>query len=168
MKGQCCHDNSVWVNAKGLGAGMGLGVRGPRRQAGFRGHYCSFWDKGTTSPSFDLPPDGCWCREPLWCDGIRPWHHPNVHCHKATLTLRQPPRSALICCHNGGRRFAMAQAGRPTPTTHLSSTPARVAIVYMLVAPLMAPGDPSWHPFQKFNASERDVSFGYNKCNRKF
>lgn len=115
VKGRCSHGNSVWVNAKGLGAGLGLGVRELRGRWGQGSEVitAAFLDKGTTSPSLHLPPDGCWCRELLWRDGVDLDTTPTATATKPHWPLQQPPRPNLICCYNGGRGSAVAQADPP-------------------------------------------------------
>lgn len=106
--------------SKWAGGWDGLGGRregwGGSRGARFRGHYCSFFRQRN---HFPFPPFSSWwmlmeAGRVIW--RYRPWHHPNGHCYKATVTSTQPPWPSL-CCFNGGRGSAMLQPSseRPPP-----------------------------------------------------
>lgn len=118
VKGHCCHGNSVWVNARGLEAGMGLGVRELRRGQGSEVITAAFLDKGTTSPSLHLPPDGCWCREVLWCDGIDlDTITPTASTTKPNWPLGSRPVqiSSAVTMVAGGPQWHRPFAPRPPP-----------------------------------------------------
>lgn len=120
VKGHSCHDNRVWVNARELGAGMSLGVRelrGGCGGSGFRGHYCSFSRQRTTSPSLHLPPDGCWCREVLWCDGIDLETTPTATATKPHWPLGSSPvqTSSAATMATGGLQWHKLTVPLPLP-----------------------------------------------------
>lgn len=115
VKGHCCHDNNVWLNAKGLGAGP---ARGLENQGGFRGHYCSFFRQ---RDHFPFPPLSSWWML-MWLAPVmwryRPWHQPQM----ATATKRHWPlgsrpaqTSSVATMTAGGPWWHRPSAARPLP-----------------------------------------------------
>lgn len=120
VKGRCCHGNSVWVNANGLGAGLGLGGVENWEEGGGRVQRSLLQlslDKGTTSPSLHLPPGGCWCREVLGCDGIDLDTTPTATPSKPHWPFGNGPvqTSSAATMAAGGLQWHRLTAPRPPP-----------------------------------------------------
>lgn len=136
---------------EGLGAGMGFEVIEVRRRgAGFRGHYCSFFRQ---RDHFPFPPDGCWCRELLWCDGIDLDTTPTATATKPNWPLgsHTVQTSSAATMVAAGPQWHRLTAPRP-PSICL--TPLHAWPFYSWCPnrggrwhPLMVPADPSWCAF---------------------
>lgn len=88
-----------------------------------------FFNKGTTSFSLLLPTDG-WQGSRLLCSvGIDLVTTQTIP-QRNTLISHQQACLTLFCHRNSSLGSAVAQTGWLTPTTHLSSISARVAIVW--------------------------------------
>lgn len=107
----------------------------PENWGGFRGHYCSFFRQRSHFPlsSTLLLMDADVGLPQPWCH-YRTWHQPpetTAHHKKALTSLQRPCLNIQhhLLPHRGreGAGPKVAQAKRPTHTTHLSYAPARVA-----------------------------------------
>lgn len=145
VKGHRCHGNSVWVNARELGAGLGLGVGEPRRGQGSEVITAAFLDKGTTSSSLHLPPDGCWCGELLWCGGIDLDTTPTATATKPHWPLSSRPveTSSAATMVAGGPQWHRLYAARPLP---ICLTPLHAWPFYRLCLNRGVQWHPWWLP----------------------
>lgn len=118
VKGHCCHDNNVWVNANGgQGVGQGLEAWGSGRVQGSLLQF--FLDKGATSP---FPPLSSW-----WMLMLARLRRDATIEFDITHQNDRPPQSDadpsaaapvqtsnVICCPNDGGRRRVLRWHRPS------------------------------------------------------